>query len=354
MSKYGILAWPAYATKANNPYNYLIYKEIEKSGYPVFEFDFNWRNVLKHSFSNKYKIFHIHWPSNILSYSTYQQASRRLILFHLFLIIIKIFRKKIIWTVHNLQAHESDHPRLQMKLDQILYQYVDGFISLNKKGLEQIQTKTSKKGTQKFKYIPHPHYQNYYDNNISKERAREILGIPKDKFVFLFIGQIRRYKNITGLIDAFNQLKNDKKFLLIAGNVHHEIKNEISQKVTAAKHILFHESFVKDADLQLYLNCSDLVVTPYSNIFNSGSVFLNMSFYKPTLAPEIGIFPELREQAGKSLIKLYKDTLSDKNLEDAMLEVIEDTQLIKETDLSMFDPQKIALETITFYNSLLD
>lgn len=350
--KYGILAWPAYTNKNSNPYNYLIYNNIEQKGYKIIEFDFNIKNILKYVFSSDFKIFHIHWPTNILTYSTYLQARRRILMFKYFLILIRLLGKKVVWTVHNLNDHEKNHPELQKKLNNLLYKYVDGFISLNKNGLIQVESRATGRKKQQFKYIPHPHYKDYYENYIGKEKARDILGISKDKFVFLFIGQIRRYKNIIGLIDAFKQLKFDNKFLLIAGNVHHEIKEEIYLKLKTTQNVIFNNSFVKDSDLQLYLNSSDLVVTPYSDIFNSGSVFLNMSFNKPTLAPEIGIFPELKAQTGEFLIKLYKGNLSENDLEKAMLHVMEENP-IEETDLSMFDLQIVAAETTAFYNTIL-
>ncbi|MFD1630592.1 glycosyltransferase [Pseudopedobacter beijingensis] len=350
-NKFGILAWPAYATRSGNPYNYLIYSNIEKQGHHIYEFDFNIKNIFKFLLSNKYRIFHIHWPTNILTYSTYIQAKRRVCLLKYFLVMIKLCGKKVVWTVHNLKGHESEFPDLQNKLNKILYRYTNGFISLNKSGLSQIKQLASSKKHQKFAYIPHPLYTGYYPNEISKDEARKILNIPQDKFVFLFLGQIRRYKNILNLINSFKELKVDNKFLLIAGKAHEELIDDILIAIQNQKNILFRNEFIADKDLQIYLNACNLIVAPYSNVFNSGSVFLNISFNKPTLVPVNKTFTEIKEAINGNFIKLYDGEISENHLKASMLN--NDTEISNTTILDQYSAEKIAEETLSFYKSLL-
>lgn len=349
----GILAWPAYATREGNPYNYILYSNIEKKGYKVHEFMFTPRCVLRALLFQNYKILHIHWPSSILSYSNHFKASLRLILFRLFINTIKLFNKKVIWTVHNLEAHESKNAALQKKMYSFLYKKADGFISLNRDGLKIIKEKAASAGRQKFCYIPHPHYRGYYPNETSMEAARKQLSVPAGKFVILFIGQIRTYKNVTGLIRAFKELDLENKYLLIAGGVHPEVRDQLFKEAEGLDEFQLNEKFLPDSELQVYLNASDLVVTPYSNIFNSGSVFLNLSFNKPTLAPALGIFPELREVAGPQYIKLFSGKLDSGQLLKSVVEVEAESDIVMQPDLSSFDPDHVASETIAFYEQFL-
>lgn len=350
-NKFGVLAWPAYANKASNPYNYLIYSNAEKEGYPVYEFDFNIKNILRFLYSRKYSIFHIHWPTNILTYSTYWQAKRRVIMLKYFLIIIKLFNKKVVWTVHNILGHESSHPSLQKDLNNVLYTYTDAFISLNKSGLKYIKAKALNKEKQIFAYIPHLSYSEYYPDIISKQDARKQLNITDDKFVFLFLGQIRKYKNIFGLVKAFKKVNIDNKFLLIAGKAHEELAEDLIKETENHSDILLKDGFVADNDLQIYLNACDLVVTPYSSIFNSGSVFLNLSFNKPTLAPKKGVFTELEKEIGNDFILLYDGKLSSIHLHSSIQKLKGKSS--EKLDLSRFYPENIAKETILLYQKLL-
>lgn len=352
MKPFGILAWPAYATKEGNPYNYLIYHNIEKKGYPVYEFSFSAGDIIKAVIATKYRILHIHWPTHIISYSGHFYAWCRMQLFFLFIRLIKLSGRKIVWTVHNLEAHESNNHLLQKRMYNFLYQHTDGFISLNQAGLTRIREKTGKASGQKFAYIGHPHYKGYYKNTVDKAEARKILSIPENKFVFAFIGQIRAYKNVTALVRTFKNLKADDKYLLIAGGAHPEIAGELTSEVQDVECISLHKTFLKDDDLQIYLNAADLVVTPYSKIFNSGSVFLNISFDKPTLAPATGAFPELQKSFGGHLIKLFSGELTEAALEKAMTEVKREGEF-QATGISAFSPENIAEETIRFYKAVL-
>lgn len=354
MKKFGILAWPAFSNKGDNPYNYFLYSNIEKNGTPVYEFQFDIKNILQSGFSKKYKILHFHWPNVVISAKTHFQASRRLYTFYFFLKIIKLLDKKIVWTVHNLEAHESRFPNLERKLSDILYENVDGFISLNKSGLKLIKERAKSKRRQSFTHIAHPHYKNFYLNTISKEEARETLQIDKDKFVFLFLGQIRPYKNVTGLIKAFKELNDENSILLIAGTLHRDMKNLISEEIENNDRIKLYDKFIKNEDLQYFLNSADIVVTPYNQIFNSGSVFLNLSFNKPTLAPELLIFKELEKTIGTQWIKIYSGSISGNVLLDSIKEIKQNSSEVDTPSLTAFNPETLAEQTTNFYSQLLN
>lgn len=262
-----------------------------------------------------------------------------------------MFNKKVVWTVHNLQGHDADHPSLEKELNKILHSNVNGFISLNKNGINYIKEQALHKNYQKFIVIPHPSYTDYYPNSINKENARKQLNINEESFVFLFLGQIRKYKNIMGLVKAYKELERGNKLLMIAGKVHKDIKGTLINETDNRSDIILKDSFIADEDLQIYLNSCDVIVTPYSNILNSGSVFLNLSFNKPTLAPKKGVFKELAEEFGTDYIILYDNDLSSEDLSYCMDK--ENKKFDRKIDLSELSPIKIAEQTLNFYKSLL-
>ncbi|WP_205499828.1 glycosyltransferase [Rufibacter psychrotolerans] len=356
MKGFGILACPAYSTRKGNPYNYILYSNIERQGHGIYEYDFSVKKSLQFGFSRKYRIFHIHWPTNVLYGSSFLKAGLRLNVFFLFVNLIKLLGKKVVWTVHNLEDHEGNFPALQQKLNAFLYRRVDGFISLNKSGLELIRQKATHNGHQKFAHINHPHYQGYYTNEVDKLEARRRLAIPPDKFVFLFLGQIRAYKNVTGLVKAYKALGCPQALLLIAGSVHKDVREELAQVLQDAPGILFIDSFVEDEDLQLYFNGADVVVTPYNKIFNSGSALLNVSFHKPTLAPDLWALRELKQQVGPRWIKTYQGQISPAVLKESMQEIKQDAERLEAATplIDSLHPQLIADQTIAFYRSLLN
>lgn len=353
MKPFGILGWPAYANRRDNPYNFLIYKNIENNGHPIYDFNFSLRNCVVWAFSQKYRIFHVHWPTYVLSTPTYISAFLHLVFFYFFVKISKTLNKKLVWTVHNLEAHESRFPTLQRRLEDLLYKDFDGFISLNEAGVDLIKSKLKNPDHQKVIHIQHPHYRGYYDNSMSMEAARKELEIPQEKFVILFIGQIRPYKNVPGLIKTFKELENQDKFLLIAGSAQREVREEMEDLIDDEKNIKVVNKFIKDEDLQLYLNSADLLVTPYDRIFNSGSLFLNLSFNKPTLAPGLASIPELQKIVGERWVQTYTGPFTSAILQQSINKLALEKNNESTPDLSFFDPELISKKTADFYESLL-
>jgi beta-1,4-mannosyltransferase len=356
MDKFVIYAYPA--SPKYNPYVYLIYNKIREQGYPVYDYYLTRNTTLKAAFTSRCKIFHMHWPSDaVLRSRNAFHRSRRVLLFFLAIRMFKLLGKKLVWTVHDihdLNDHEDSHPRLKKAIDKLLYNNVDGFISLNKKSLEVIKKKLKPGSNQKVVYISHPHYREYYPNRIKKEEARERLGIPMGSFVFLFIGQIREYKNIPALVDAFKALDQENTVLLIAGKPRLDaVLTKIKNHIGNSSKIKLYSDFVKDEDVQVFTNAADLVVIPYKRIFNSGSLFLNLSFNKPTLAPDMYAISELKDALGSKWVKTYKGEFSVEVLKKAMDEVKQESNVQQNLNLDAFDPAVIAQETIDFYQSLL-
>lgn len=316
------------------------------------EFRFTPLHLMKVCFKRKYRIFHIHWPEQIINPSRYKRIKLRLFIFFVFIKVIQLLNKKVIWTIHNLQPHERINIVLEEKLTAFLYRHADGFISMNKFGLPLIGSRLQDTKRQKLRYLPHPIYKDYYPNRCNKVEARARLHIPMNKFVFLFIGQIRPYKNVPAFLDAFKNLESAEKYLIIAGKVHPDLKNFLYPQIENTKEVQFFDTFIKDEDLQYFFNSADLVVTPYNQIFNSGSVFLNLTFGKPTLAPSSGVFPELQKGIGKDLIKLYNDDITSEDLLNAMSEINQNRNK-RMPDLSEYHPEKVARGTLNFYQSLL-
>ncbi|QNE38258.1 glycosyltransferase [Hymenobacter sp. NBH84] len=349
MSKFGILAWPGFSTKKDNPYNYILYKSIEEENCVVYDFVFSLKSVIKYILNVNYKVFHIHWPTYVLFGNNERKANIRMNILFLFIKYIKMRGVKVVWTVHNLEAHEGNFPDLQKSLANFMYRQTDGFISLNKPGLYIIKEMSSNQANQRYVHLAHPHYKEYYNNTITKLQARKKLEIPEDKFVFLFLGQIRPYKNVTGLIEAYNKMDNTNTLLLIAGKVHKDMIGVLND-IEVNKNIVLYDSFIKDEELQTYFNCADLVVTPYDKVFNSGSIFLNLSFNRPTLASDSGALEELSTVVGTEWIKLYKGALSADHLMNCMRDVT--TRLEGKPNLIAFEPKIIAHNTVAFYKSL--
>jgi len=224
----------------------------------------------------------------------------KLLLFILDVVIVKLLGIKIVWTVHNKYNHEERHVRLDLFNSRILAK-IANIIKVESQGAEsEIQKLFKISNTSKIITIPEGNYIDAYPNTISTVSSRQALKLSGDDLVFLYFGQIRPYKGVLELIDAFRRLDAPQTKLLIAGKPYNnEIAEDILKKCDENENIKTIFTFIPDKEVQIYMNASDVVVLPYRDILTSGAVILAMSFGKAVIAPAIGCIPDvLDNEAG--------------------------------------------------------
>lgn len=301
-----VLAWPAFKNKASNPYNYLLYKGIEKEGVDVQEFSF------KRLFLMRYDIVHIHWPELYLNSHYLSKAILYNVMLILGLLLGKCFNKKTVWTVHNLKPHKIKYQRLNKLFWRCYLPLVDSVISLSKSNEKLFFEKFSFKKKLNSAVVYHGLYEGYYENNISKDDAKKHFAIDPSSKVCLFIGQVKAYKNVEALVDIFNQNKLKDTVLIIAGKFESaEYYNKVKALADSNSNIIINNKFIFDNELQHYFNAADLCVLPFKDIFNSGSVLLSASFNTPVLVPYSDNFMEYAELIGDNFIATYSEDINE-------------------------------------------
>jgi len=173
---------------------------------------------------------------------------------------------------------------------------VDAFVTMSKKVLDDLKNFVSDKPSQ---FIPHPLYDNFGDK-ISKEEARQKLGIGLDEKVILFFGFIRKYKGLDILLDAMQILKNSKfkiqnLKLLIAGEFYDDRKiyDDLINKLGIRNDLILHTDFIADSKVKYFLCAADCVVQPYRNATQSGVTPLAYHFEIPMIVTNVGGLPDL-------------------------------------------------------------
>ncbi|MBD2298354.1 glycosyltransferase family 4 protein [Nostoc sp. FACHB-190] len=256
-------------------------------------------------FPQKADVVHLHWLHPFFAGSNTVEKSLKLSFFILELIILKLLRTKIIWTVHNLKNHENKNLVLDNLCSYLVAKLADAIIAhCDSAKAEVIKSFSLNDNQDKVFVVPHGNYINCYDNNIEKTLARKSLNIDDSAVVFLFLGMIRPYKGVLELIDTFKQLHNDASQLLIAGKVYQnspEMTDMLLQKIDNEPNIKFIPGFVPSEKLQIYLNACDVVVFPYRDILTSGAVMLAMSFGRACIAPRKGCIAEVLDHSGAFL-----------------------------------------------------
>src|SRR5690606_10250440 len=102
-----------------------------------------------------------------------------------------------------------------------------------------------------------------------------------------------------------------------------------------------------------FFAASDVVVLPFRNILNSGSLILALSFNRPVVAPAIGSLTELQEMTGPQWVRLYEGEFDQSVLRREIDNLkAGPSQQHDICDLGALSWDKIGADTFAFYRSL--
>lgn len=269
-------------------------------------------------------VIHLHWLPH---FKPNIAGLIRSLLFWLRMLALRALGRRIIWTAHNLYAHEAQSRALERWNTQRVISNASVIIAHSKTAQAIVSGAFSVSDPRKFAVVPHGNYVGCYANTLSKAEARVRLQLPAGALVILFFGNIRPYKGVAELIDAYQQLAGTSSVLVIAGRpLNHKIVSEIEHRIANDRRIQLQATFIPDGDVQNYMNAADVVVFPYQETLTSGAVILAMSFGRACIAPALGCIPDVLDERGAFV---YDPMLPD-GLRNAMELAIQDRARLSE------------------------
>jgi glycosyltransferase involved in cell wall biosynthesis len=149
----------------------------------------------------------------------------------------------------------------------------------------------------------------------TKEKARDILGIPTDSNVILIYGDISKRK---GVIQITNSIKllNKNFLLLIAGTINSDLK-EFFESVDVANlkkenKLLISNGFKNEIEQYNYFISSDIISVAYESSFtsSSGVYYQACSIGKPVLVNKCGLLYWLVKKYNNGIAINLNDTKS--------------------------------------------
>lgn len=260
---------------------------------------------------------------------------------------------EIMYLVHNERRHFGMTANFE-RLYQIVENASHTFIHMGNYSKEVYNKKYPNK---KHVIINHPLYANSF-KQINKKKARQILGIPQERFVLIAPGRVRTPKERDLVFKAFNHLKIDNKSLMVPF-----ILKKSSSLEFRGRHFLkrifdikkFQENRVNNLMPPIYyfgfqyshpdylglqMSSADAVLIPRLDVLNSGNVFLGLTFRKPIVGPDVGNVSEILDYF--NLPKFDPGNL--RSLKRAMnhLKEISKDEINYEEKLRHFTPLEIA------------
>jgi len=329
-----------------NQYISLLSNSLQQEGLNIGEIRF--ADIL----FDRIQIIHVHWPEHFLRKLTKLKHIRLVLSFLLKLKLAKRKKIPIVWTVHNVWPHENKVGNKLLGLYfNVWSEMVDGCIYMSatsQKECEQAHPLVKGKPSV---IIPHGHYKDVLNDNVSSKSSRERLGLNEDDIVLCHCGMIRHYKNTLPLMRAFTYLKGTNLKLIVGGSCSDKnLLREIRGIAHKDSRIRLYDRLLTDDEMCDITAASDLVLLPYKRVTNSGVAIYALSVARPVLGPAQGAFLDLKAQYGE-WIQLYKGEFEEADLATAV-NWIESKPELPLLDLSPLDWDRLAKQTIEFYERI--
>ncbi|MEA5569501.1 glycosyltransferase family 4 protein [Calothrix sp. UHCC 0171] len=311
--------------------------------------EFSYQKII----NSRYDILHLHWiVETIIRHPNWIIAALRSLIMLILIDFARTKGTKVIWTIHDSTPHSIVHPRLANWFQKQLLTRIDGYISLSQKAEKIIAETLPTLQYLPHIIIPHGHYRDIYPNNINQDTARKKLQIPENKHVVLFFGYIDIYKNVPHLIKTFRELAPKDWVLVIAGNIERDyLKQEIIAATENDPEVKLFLKYIPDDEIQIYFQSANLVVLPFTEILNSGSSLLALSFNCPILVPNLGSIPEVKEQIGEDWVNIYSGEFTPEVLSQGLNWVM-NKKRSSQCMMEKLDWERLSQETFRYYQKI--
>lgn len=234
-------------------------------------------------------LFHILWNNK------FQLFDRTLLMLY-----YRFLGKKIALTAHNVNAAKRDGNdswlnRMTLKIQ---YDLADHIFVHSHKMKGELMADFAIPGN-KVSVIPFGINNTVPISNLSEVESKRQLGITGDEKVILFFGNIAPYKGLEYLVSAFIELlKKGRSYrLLIVGkpkgrqSYWNGIRRAIARSGSRDR-VIERIEYVPDEATELYFKAADVLVLPYTRVFQSGVLFLGYNFGLPAIASNVGALKE--------------------------------------------------------------
>lgn len=247
-----------------------------------------WR-LLRYAAAGSPKVFHILWNNR------FEFLDRTLVLLY-----YRFLGKRVCFTVHNVNVGWRDDTdsfvnRLTLRIQYHLCDHLFVHTEQMKRELRTHFGVVDKK----ISVIPFGINSSVPNTALTSVEARERLGLSSREKVVLFFGNIAPYKGLEYLIEAMALLvpKESNYRLVIAGRPKkgelywEQIHQQISS-LGLRSHVIERIEYIPDAETEVYFKAADVLVLPYTHIFQSGVLFLGYNFGLPVIASDVGSLKE--------------------------------------------------------------
>jgi beta-1,4-mannosyltransferase len=297
----------------------------------------------------RHDVVHIHWPEWHVRWKSLPTALFDMVVFLGLLRIARLRGAAVVWTGHDLEAHEVSRAWLWRLFHGLFVSQIDLLISFGKGATALLVDRYPQLTRVPVAIIPHGHYRDYYTAHPDVTTFREEFKLDQ-RPIFLSFGLIRPYKNIPALIRAWRQLPVPRPQLIVAGRpLTADLETAIRLAADGAKDVHLMLRFIDDDEVPTLFAVADSVMMPYAtrSALNSGVAHLALSLGRPAIVNDTPANRDLQEVFGSDWVWLCDGTP-----EDALRVAVDATNADRPEapDLSVVDAARLGAETRRAYS----
>ncbi|MCF2164673.1 MULTISPECIES: glycosyltransferase family 4 protein [Halobacterium] len=244
----------------------------------------------------------------------------------------------LVFTVHDTTPfHDASTSVLQLLDADVVYDEADQLIVHTEGSRDELVDQGI--SPDDISVIPHGVLE-YPDETAASGRNERSAGANEDDSqTILFFGTIKPYKRIDVLLEAFALLPSETRAtteLLVAGNPKMDVEplHRQAADLGIQSSVRWDLRFVPDPEVPVLFDAADLVVFPYDDIDQSGSLLTAVQYETPIVATRIAGFAEVLTD-GEHGFLVPPDSPS--ALADAMDRVVTDPELAEQMSKNVGD-----------------
>jgi glycosyltransferase involved in cell wall biosynthesis len=213
--------------------------------------------------------------------------------FALRLAAARLLRYRLVWTIHQLYPHETRSPA-QDRAAALLLSRACAVLLAHDRTTAAAAAAAFGLPEGSIHVVVHGSYIGVYPRGRSRDELRAELGLADDAFTFLAFGELRGYKGIRVLLDAWERAALGTAALVIAGNPKdRSVAQEVERAARADSRIRPLLGFRPvEAVAELFGAC-DAAVLSRGDGGTSGSLILALSLGLPAVFPAADAYDEL-------------------------------------------------------------